>query len=746
MRLISCYIGGFGTFFNQSFDLSSNLVAIKQDNGWGKTTLVAFLRCMLFGMEAGRNKSVEENDRLHYEPWRGGAYGGTLTFSVKGKTYRIERSFGKTPAYDTVRLYDQNNLQCYDFGEKAENLGEILFGMNAESYRKSVYIPQGEIYTQSFSDDIKSRLLSLLSTGGTGAPIAENALEKLNDADKALRAKRKPSKGKLDEIEEELSQILQKKNECEENRAKTIRLREQIEGVEKDLREFSDRMKKIDEELACIARQKELESARRNAQDIKLRIQETEEELSSLREFFADADPKNLNIEGLQSAVDEFYQMKARLSEVEKRISDMQESVWKKSNLKTQMEECENALDSFDKVLLRSKGKGWRRKGKKIPGKMNKTLLSVFFVSILVAVVGAFMAVLEPPYSYIGLAFAGAGGISITVCFILMLPRREKTHQGVKVAEGMEAEVSAQYDETYARWRELKDALAEFPEDLETEYKTLTAEREELINVLSGKENAIRGFLQNFRFEQGYDFRSALIVLTDKRKNFLQYESRVQEYAEKLKEIPAEVEKSAEERGYAPADAETLQAKKENLEKTKEGLLSARARLYAEVETLECKANPSELDGREKELWEEKKRLEKRHTAILQARVFLTRAKEEMASRYLDGVEKGCLQYLKALGGKEGLRFAPDGSSFWEDRGKFREIDYYSVGAKELVGFCTRIALADALFQGEKPVLILDDPFVNLDDEKTEKAKRLTKELSKKYQILYLTCKQERKL
>ena len=156
MRLLSCYIGGFGTFFNQQFDLSSNLTVIKQENGWGKTTLVAFLRCMLFGMDAGRNKSVEENDRLRYEPWRGGAYGGTLTFLVGGKQYRIERSFGKTPSQDIVRVYDQNNLACYDFGEKAENLGEILFGMNAESYRKSVYIPQGEIYTNSLSDDIKS--------------------------------------------------------------------------------------------------------------------------------------------------------------------------------------------------------------------------------------------------------------------------------------------------------------------------------------------------------------------------------------------------------------------------------------------------------------------------------------------------------------------------------------------------------------------------------------------------------------
>lgn len=743
MRLISCYIGGFGTFFNQSFDLSSNLVVIKQDNGWGKTTLVAFLNCMLFGMEAGRNKSVSENDRLHYEPWRGGAYGGTLTFSLKGKTYRIERSFGKTPAYDTVRVYDQNNLQCYDFGEKAEKLGEIAFGMNAESYRKSVYVPQGEIYVSSLSDDVKGRLLSLLSTGGTQMPIAENALDKLNEADRGLRAKRKPAKGKLDEIDEKLAYIIQEKGERKSNLAQLQNLRAKISETERDLLECNARLEKIQGEWTVLTRQKELEAVRRNAQEIQNRMRETEEELSQLRAFFGNTDPENLNVEGLKNAVDEFYQLQARLREVEEQISAMQESVRKKAELKAQFEGCEKALDAFDAVLSRSKGKRWRRKGKKIPGKMNKTLLSVFFVSILVAIVGAVMAVLDPPYSYIGIAFAGAGVIAIGVCFLLMLPRRERMQQGVKVAEDMEEEISAQYDETYARWRELKDALAEYPENLEEDFENLNAQRRSLLEELSAKEKAIRAFLQNFRFTQMHDFRSALTALTERRESFLRCKERVEKDGESLQSFSAEV---MQEPQPVTGDWESLQAQKNAWEERKEGLLSLRGRLIAEADGLESRNNLAELDGQERELTEEKLRLEKRHLAVLRAKELLLRAKENMASRYLEGVEKGCANYLRILNGKEDVRFAADGSSLCEDRGKLRGLDYYSVGSKELVGFCVRIALADTLFQGETPVLILDDPFVNLDDERTEKAKRLTKELSKKYQILYLTCKQERKL
>ena len=43
------------------------------------------------------------------------------------------------------------------------------------------------------------------------------------------------------------------------------------------------------------------------------------------------------------------------------------------------------------------------------------------------------------------------------------------------------------------------------------------------------------------------------------------------------------------------------------------------------------------------------------------------------------------------------------------------------------------------------PPIILDDPFVNLDERRLEAAKRLLVALAKKYQILYLVCHAERR-
>ena len=156
MRFVSCFVSGFGKLCNQSFDFGKDVVEIKAKNGGGKTTLAVFLESMLFGLESSRSRVLEENSRLKYEPWQGGAFGGSLTFIHAGKTYRIERKFGKTPSADSVKLYDKNNMPCYEFGENVSALGEILLGVNRETYKRSAYIPQGAILSESLPDDANS--------------------------------------------------------------------------------------------------------------------------------------------------------------------------------------------------------------------------------------------------------------------------------------------------------------------------------------------------------------------------------------------------------------------------------------------------------------------------------------------------------------------------------------------------------------------------------------------------------------
>ena len=51
-----------------------------------------------------------------------------------------------------------------------------------------------------------------------------------------------------------------------------------------------------------------------------------------------------------------------------------------------------------------------------------------------------------------------------------------------------------------------------------------------------------------------------------------------------------------------------------------------------------------------------------------------------------------------------------------------------------------RLALVEAMYEEQKPFLILDDPFVNLDENRTKGAMRFLTEIAKEYQVIYFTC------
>ena len=747
MKILSCYIAGFGKFSSREFDFSSDLVVIKEENGWGKTTLADFVRCMFYGQDAGRGKALESNDRAKYLPWNGGAYGGSLTFLYQNKRYRIERSFGKTPAYDTARLYDGNNMQVFDFGDRCERLGESLFGMDADAYRRSVYIPQGEIRTGGLPDDIKNRLLALLNTGGADGNGSALALEKLDAADKALRAKRKPGKGKLDEIDERLAELEQQKSQREYAVLQAQQLRKEVAETEEKIRGCCTRLEQLAKAMEIESRRSELEVKRQVFADAQSAVQAAEQEIATLNAFFLQVDPATVNLDGIRGAVSDFYAQKEKLSQTQARLNDLEVDYQKLVGLKAQKDACGKILDSYDAILEKqSKQKKKRKKkGRLIEQPKRKSNVLILALGLLLAVVGA---VLTDTDLWLGLGTLAVGLFGMIFVFFRVLPRREKVKNDVDNSPKIDPEFSKQYDEVYNQLDEVEEQLAAMPQGLEEEYLRLAAERDSGRATLGAREQGIKNFFANFRFTDIYDYRAAVTALEDKIAAHAKARKTLAEQSERAGEFSAE--NNFVSTGDFGKDMRTLQSEKADCEREQERLLQVRAQaVAAAAEALENGANKEELLAGEEALLEEKRRLEKRHRAILAAKEILIRAKENLAGRYLSPVEKGCRYYLSAFaadGTKSRLCFSAEGTPYYEETGLLREMGYYSVGSRELVDFCIRLAFADAVFQAEKPVLILDDPFVNLDDKKTEIAKKLVKELSKRYQILYLTCKQERQI
>ncbi len=138
--------------------------------------------------------------------------------------------------------------------------------------------------------------------------------------------------------------------------------------------------------------------------------------------------------------------------------------------------------------------------------------------------------------------------------------------------------------------------------------------------------------------------------------------------------------------------------------------------------------------------------LSKQYSYLEKTRKYLTESKEALTARYLGPVSTGFEKYYEMLTAAQADKYQMDANTNVTvlEHGKQRETAALSTGYQDLIGLALRIALADAMYPDETPFLVLDDPFVNLDQKKTEAGKQFLKEIAKKYQVIYFTCHSSR--
>ena len=201
MRLLNCHIENFGKLHDFSMDFSAGCNTICQENGFGKSTLASFIRVMFYGFLGESKRNNLENERKRYQPWQGGIYGGSLSFEVGERQYCLRRVFHDKVQNDEFELRDQKtNLISTDYTER---IGEELFGVNQESFIRTVYIGQNDMVT-SATDDINAKIGNL-TDDTNDLNRFEEADKKLTDYINALSPKRKT--GSVYKLKEEASAL-----------------------------------------------------------------------------------------------------------------------------------------------------------------------------------------------------------------------------------------------------------------------------------------------------------------------------------------------------------------------------------------------------------------------------------------------------------------------------------------------------------------------------------------------------------
>ncbi|MFN7249272.1 MAG: AAA family ATPase [Anaerobacillus sp.] len=102
MKLTKLHLYGFGRFQDTQIELSKEPIHLfLGNNEAGKSTLMAFIRCVLFGFP------TKQQSELRYEPKLGGRYGGNIVIETKEYgTVTVERVHGK--ATGNAKVYFSN--------------------------------------------------------------------------------------------------------------------------------------------------------------------------------------------------------------------------------------------------------------------------------------------------------------------------------------------------------------------------------------------------------------------------------------------------------------------------------------------------------------------------------------------------------------------------------------------------------------------------------------------------------------
>ena len=177
MKIIEANIIQFGKFQNRIFTFEDGLNIVRGDNESGKSTLLGFIKFVLYGLARKNSNIVGERERAL--SWNIGIAAGSLTIEdIDGKRYRIERSGreGARGSYiDKPRIIDLSSGEEVFFGEVP---GEHFLGIGAVAYDSMCNIKQLETALVG-ADAVKGVIDNLLSSGDESTNI-QSALKTLD--------------------------------------------------------------------------------------------------------------------------------------------------------------------------------------------------------------------------------------------------------------------------------------------------------------------------------------------------------------------------------------------------------------------------------------------------------------------------------------------------------------------------------------------------------------------------------------
>lgn len=226
MEIKELYLENFGKFSDKRFYIKDGIHVFYGENEYGKSTVYAFIRAMLFGLERGRGRAALNDEFSRYEPWvNPNYYAGSMRFSIAGKNFYLERKFD--------RYSKSAYLICEDDGEELSvedgDLNMLLGQMTAESFENTAAIGQLTAKPgQGLAEELKNFAANYYETGRSTVDLGK-ALETLRLRRRAVEQEMKSLREKQEIKKDAVRQ------ECQYVSADAEKLQRELEDNQKKL-------------------------------------------------------------------------------------------------------------------------------------------------------------------------------------------------------------------------------------------------------------------------------------------------------------------------------------------------------------------------------------------------------------------------------------------------------------------------------------------------------------------------------
>ena len=696
----------FGKLSNETLSLDRGLNVIYGKNESGKSTWSSFIRAMFYGISTReQRKEGFLPDKEKFLPWNGEPMYGKMELSERGGDMTIERTSAKSGVFTKVS-------STYDDNGKEAPVGEELVGVSKSVYEKTAFIRQAAIGVTGDAET-ERRILSIASSGDESVSAGE-VINRLKKRQRTLRSTGK--NGEIPKLEEAISALSKEISDNEAREAEILNLSESLDAQKVQEKKLS---------RAFLIAKAEEEKKKRSY-------------ISSANEEFASASKRLAEVAEYPTRreLDMFLEKKAEWKRAmfekeqgERVLNLLREELSKSGNeisaspfANMAEEEATRAVERDIQALELSE----KKKKSPVP-------------SIILLAVAAVLAVLGVVINY--LIFIPAFlFVVIGIVLFLIPPKKDDSKKSEIISKYGTSDASAihrllsDYHASCARNRELAAKLS--AEEAEDRKKTTIVEI-----CVSDMKNI------SARFANGNDFDEAerrLRELSSLREEAYTAEAAARAKVEALaaatdiaepvieydeSEIP---EKSAEE-----IEAEILALRNEikNFEiaiATKRASQSSFSSVARDAEREELK---EKLDAANFE-----------YDALSLAIDTIDEAEVELKNRFSPEIEKRTSEIFRHLcGGNFSLvRIKNSDFDMQVSKGAAsapREYLSLSQGTVDELYFALRLALFETIVPEENsPPLVLDDVFVNFDDERMKKALDLLLEKSRERQIILFSC------